>query len=72
MRVNIDYRNYRGEYESRTIVPTGKFHVVKDGFHRDPTWCIEAFCESRGAVRNFAMNRILGWREIDAHLHTSA
>ncbi len=59
--VVIDYTNYRGERDTRTITP----HHIWWGFtkhHPKPQWLLHAYCHTKQATRDFALADIHNWK----------
>lgn len=59
-RVDIVYRNHRGEVAVRTICPHEFFYGATE-WHTTPQWLCEAHDAGRGETRTFAMCDILAW-----------
>ncbi|MCW2955606.1 MAG: hypothetical protein JWO69_475 [Thermoleophilia bacterium] len=55
--IKIQYRNYRGEASSRTIVPQ-RIWFGSTEWHPEPQWLLEALELERGVVRSFALQDI--------------
>ena len=61
--VRIDYTNWKGERQQRTIHPLNMFWGSNE-WHPQPQWLIEAFDLEKKAVRTFAANKVHGWVDI--------
>lgn len=62
-RAWIDYTNYRGQRGWREIEPVRIWYGATEQ-HPEPGWRLQARAVDRGgAVRDFEMAAILGWRD---------
>jgi predicted DNA-binding transcriptional regulator YafY len=61
--VIIDYTNHRGERRERRILPQpAGVRFDRTPWHPEPQWLLLAWDFEKGAMRDFAMTGIHGWR----------
>jgi predicted DNA-binding transcriptional regulator YafY len=58
-QVTFVYRNWRGEIGDRRVTP---INIVFESnqYHDSAQWFLRGFCHSRHAIRNFAIEDIIG------------
>lgn len=56
--VSFEYKNYRGEVSTRTVVPIDLWHGAT-AWHPDEQWILLAYDMKKGATRNFALKDII-------------
>lgn len=61
-RVLIDYINWKGERQLRTIMPDA-VSFGSNKWHPKPQWLLRAFDVEKKAWRHFAMSDIKSWRQ---------
>lgn len=57
--VKFVYRNWKGEIADRLVTPIDMIFDVND-FHDDAQWFLVAYDQKKKAIRNFAIQDIIG------------
>ena len=63
MPVIIDYTNYKGERERRTVTPKN-IAFKSTEFHPQTQWILHAYDEDKKEFRDFAMANIHSWEQL--------
>lgn len=64
--VEIIYTNYRGQTNTRKIIPE-KVWYGSTQWHPEKQWLLDAHDVSKDALRNFAVKDIKNWKELEKH-----
>ena len=64
-RLEIVYRNWRGEVTRRVIVPR-RIWFGSTEWHPREQWLMDAFDTGKGAERSFALKDFIGVRQLPA------